>query len=220
MSFKTIITLSSVLLFSSQVFSEPTNLGQAKTEAINYHDSGAYEKELTAVIGDAHRYIVNQATLNNQNTTKKNLAIVLDIDETSLSNYDKMVQRSFTATREQFHQDVLAADAPAIKPMLALYNDAIKNGVKVFFVTGRPKTEIQATKTNLLNAGYKDWSGLYLRPENYHHKSIVTFKQRARASISKKGYTIIASIGDQYSDLLGGHAKKQYKLPNPYYFLP
>lgn len=220
MSFKTIFALSSALLFSTHAFSEPTNLGLLKTEVVNYHDSGIYEKELTEVINKAHRYMVSQVTLNNHSPSKKNLAIVLDIDETSLTNYNRMAQRSFTASREQFHQDILAADAPAIKPMLTLYNDAIKNGVKVFFVTGRPESDLQATQTNLLNAGYKDWSGLYLRPDNYRHKSIVNFKQKTRAIISKKGYTIIASIGDQYSDLLGGHAKKQFKLPNPYYFLP
>jgi acid phosphatase len=218
--FKTIMTLGSILLFFSSAFSEPSNLGLLKTEVINYHDSGAYEKELTDVISKAHHYIVAQVDINKHSAVKKNLAIVLDIDETSLSNYDRMVKRNFTANRNQFHQDILAADAPAIKPMLFLYNDAIKQGVKVFFVTGRQDSELDATKTNLLKAGYKNWTGLYLRPNNYQQKSIIHFKQHTRALISKKGYTIIASIGDQYSDLLGGHAKREFKLPNPYYFLP
>lgn len=217
---KTILALSSILLLSSPAFSEPTNLGLLKKEVISYHDSGSYQHELTAVINKAHRYMLAQVNLNNQSANKKKLAIVLDIDETSLSNYDKMVKRNFIANHEQFHEDILAADAPAIKPMLSLFNDAIKNDVKVFFVTGRQSSELNATKTNLLNAGYKGWSGLYMRPDDYHPKSIVHFKEKSRASISKQGYTIIASIGDQYSDILGGHAKKGFKLPNPYYFLP
>jgi len=48
---------------------------------------------------------------------------------------------------------------------------------------------------------------------------LVTFKSEARAAITKQGYTIIASIGDQYSDLKGGYAEKTFKLPNPYYYL-
>lgn len=221
MSFKVIIiSLGSALLFVSEAFSEPHNLGLLRKEAINYHDSGAYEQELTNVINDAHDYIVAQVDTNKISSHKKNLAIVLDIDETSLSNYDRMLKRNFTASREQFHEDVLAADAPPIKPMLFLYRDAIKQGVKVFFVSGRPDSDLDATKTNLIKAGYEDWTGLYLRPSQYEQKSIVPFKQRTRALISKQGYTIIASIGDQYSDLLGGHAKREFKLPNPYYFLP
>ena len=217
---KTIIAAGFVLLISSPAFSEPTNLALLKKEVITYHDSGTYEHELTDIINKAHQYMLAQINSNNQSANKKNLAIVLDIDETSLSNYDRMVKRNFTATHEQFHEDILAADAPAIKPMLSLFNDAIKNNVKVFFVTGRQASEFNATKTNLLNAGYKDWSGLYMRPDDYHPKSIVHFKQKSRASISKQGYTIIASIGDQYSDILGNYAKRGFKLPNPYYFLP
>ena len=31
---------------------------------------------------------------------------------------------------------------------------------------------------------------------------------------------IIANFGDQFSDLIGGHADKPVKLPNPTYYLP
>jgi len=35
-----------------------------------------------------------------------------------------------------------------------------------------------------------------------------------------KGYTIIANIGDQYSDLVGGYAEGEFKLPDPMYYIP
>jgi hypothetical protein len=38
--------------------------------------------------------------------------------------------------------------------------------------------------------------------------------------ISSLGYTIVADFGDQYSDLLGGDAGHQVKLPNPMYYIP
>lgn len=214
------IALASLSLLMVSVFAEPANLGLVKKDVQAYHDSGAYNKELAHVIGQAHRYILNQAEINKRATVKKNLAIVLDIDETSLSNYKKMVKREFVANRREMHQEILAANAPAIAPMLALYRDAQKAGVSVFFVTGRPRSETAATKTNLLRAGYKNWTGLFLRPDNYQSSSIVPFKAQTRAMISKKGYTIIASIGDQYSDLLGGFTDKGFKLPNPFYYLP
>lgn len=76
------------------------------------------------------------------------------------------------------------------------------------------------TQLNLKRAGFKNWTGLYFRPENYNQPSIIPFKSGMRQAISKQGYLIIASIGDQNSDLLGGYAQKGYKLPNPFYYLP
>ena len=35
-----------------------------------------------------------------------------------------------------------------------------------------------------------------------------------------KLYHIIATIGDQASDLAGGHAECGFKIPNPFYFIP
>ncbi|TIP90617.1 MAG: acid phosphatase, partial [Mesorhizobium sp.] len=43
------------------------------------------------------------------------------------------------------------------------------------------------------------------------------FKAPIRAEIEKAGYTIIANVGDQPSDLFGGHAEKLFLLPNPFY---
>src|ERR1700712_4431215 len=48
-------------------------------------------------------------------------------------------------------------------------------------------------------------------------KSAVDFKTPVRAQIEKDGYTIIVNIGDQPSDLLGGHAEKCFLLPDPFY---
>lgn len=217
-TFKNIFTISCALLFFSSVFAEPLNLGLLRKEVQEYHDSGIYEKELNDVIAKAQLYIVSQA--NEPEASKKKLAIVLDIDETSLSNYDRMAKLHFAANSKQLQQAILAADATAIKPTLVLYNEALKLGISVFFVTGRDESALEATKANLQNAGYKNWSGLYLRPTSYEQPSIVDFKAQTRALISKKGYTIIATIGDQYSDLLGGYAQKEFKLPNPFYFLP
>jgi hypothetical protein len=39
-------------------------------------------------------------------------------------------------------------------------------------------------------------------------------------AIVDEGYRILAGVGDQYSDLAGGHEAVAFKLPNPFYFLP
>jgi hypothetical protein len=48
----------------------------------------------------------------------------------------------------------------------------------------------------------------------------VEYKAGTRKHIEKLGYTIVANYGDQWSDLMGGHAKRVVKLPNPTYYLP
>lgn len=91
-----------------------------------------YYHELERTIKLAQEYIHQQYLINKNNKHPQKLAIVLDIDETSLSNYDKMVKRDFTGSKEQIHKEILAANSPAIKPMLTLYKNALKQGIKVF----------------------------------------------------------------------------------------
>lgn len=208
------------ILINKTTYAEPANLSRLKQEIQAYHDSGAYHKELTQVMTHARDFIISRVEINAHDPHPAKLAVVLDVDETSLSNYDKMVAREFTGDREQIHREILAANSPVIEPMLSLYDDILKHGVTVFFVTGRHQSERHATCRNLKSAGYHDWAGLYLKPEHYHHASIIPFKSETRATISKLGYAIIASIGDQLSDLQGGYTEKTFKLPNPYYYLP
>ena len=217
---KFLITLCLTLLISTPLFSEPPNLSLVRKEVINYYDTGLYYKDLENKIKQAQQYIIDQAQIHKHDKSSKKLALVLDIDETSLSNYDKMVKRDFVGTKEEIHQEIMAANAVVIKPMLDLYNTALKHNIKVFFVTGRHESERNATRTNLTKAGYKKWSGLYLRPNKYPYPSIIPFKTKARETITKQGYTIIATIGDQFSDIRGGFAEKGFKLPNPFYYLP
>jgi HAD superfamily, subfamily IIIB (Acid phosphatase) len=46
------------------------------------------------------------------------------------------------------------------------------------------------------------------------------FKSSTRADIESRGYDTMANVGDQKSDLDGGHADRAFKLPNPFYFIP
>jgi predicted secreted acid phosphatase len=68
------------------------DLATAKQALIRYHDSGAYFKEIDEAVTDAMAYL--QVRLANSKAGKK-LAVILDIDETALSNYPNMVKMSF-----------------------------------------------------------------------------------------------------------------------------
>lgn len=196
---------------------EPTNLAIAKAAVIQYHDSGEYLQDIQSVIQEASHQL--DTDLQQDSGTKKK-AIILDIDETSLSNYASMVHLSFGGTLQEIIQDEDKGKDPAIKPTLDLFNDAKAHHIAVIFLTGRQEYERAVTIKNLTQAGYKHWDSLILRPAKYKKSPASDYKTAMRKQLADKGYDIIINIGDQDSDLRGGYADHTYKLPNPYYLIP
>ena len=210
---------------SKPAFSEPTNVGDVKAAATAYHDSGAYGRDLALKAAEASAWIVNRAS------HVQNPALVLDIDDTALTNWEVIKADDFGRIING-PCDALPAGpcgwaawdflgkAPVIGPTLALFRQARGLNVAVFFVTGRPEPQRTATERNLRKAGYEGYSALYMVPEGAHYPSAADFKAPVRAAIEAGGYTIIANVGDQPSDLAGGHAEKTFLLPNPFYRIP
>ncbi|MFB9924117.1 HAD family acid phosphatase [Amycolatopsis halotolerans] len=97
-------------------------------------------------------------------------------------------------------------------PSLELARSAKRQGAAIFFVTGRPDVLRALTQANLERVGYPV-DGLYLHPV-LDLEPVGTVKIRARTAIEKKGYTIVANIGNRNSDLTGGHAERTFKLPD------
>jgi putative acid phosphatase of HAD superfamily subfamily IIIB len=186
----------------------------------SYHDGGGYEHDLKTVDGRARDYLARRLRQikRHPGARQKKPAMVLDIDETSLSNYSYLEAANFSGTIGALAAAVAAANDPPIRPTLKLYNYAKRHGVAVFFITGRPGgipfVETN-TEANLTSAGYSGWKGLTL---NSTGLSTVPYKSGRRAAIQRK-YDIIVNVGDQESDLQGGHADRAYKLPNPFYFI-
>jgi predicted secreted acid phosphatase len=213
----------------------------------SYHDSGQYDKDLAAVGGAAKAYLDQRLAGNNgkavrtckvtykrahkrQNhhlvyrrfkrckrtrTKVQKLAIVLDIDETSLSNYTGLLASGFSSTGTV--TPAVTGTGTAIAPTLALYHDARDHGVAVFFITGRPSQIQSITEQNLKSQGYNQgWAGLSFKPSS---SGTEAFKSSERAKIEQQGFDIVLNMGDQESDLDGGHADRDFKLPNPFYFI-
>lgn len=210
---------------SPATWTQPANVGLLETKALAYHDSGAYMRDLTAVDDQAADWLAAEAP-----KTKKP-ALVLDIDETSLSNWEEIKANGFgffpggTCDRLPagpcgFEAWTQSASADAIAPTLRLFAIARTLGVAVFFVTGRSETMTRQTAENLSRVGYRGWAGLTLEPAGSHFASAADFKAPIRSSIEAQGYTILATVGDQRSDLVGGHALRGFLLPNPFYFIP
>ncbi len=194
---------------------------QARIE--RYISSGGYDREFAAVVGRARSYMEKRAPA----VTRP--AIVLDIDETSLSNWPAYRVNGWaripTGPCDLDHGPCgirawqAMAASKALPPTLDLAKRAEALGVAVFFITGRPPELREATERNLRQEGYQP-TGVILLPPGATFKSAVDFKAPERRKIAELGYTIILSMGDQASDLAGGYAEKTFKLPNPVYFLP
>jgi predicted secreted acid phosphatase len=146
-------------------------------------------------------------------------ALVLDIDETAMSNYIGVpLGDPGSGSAGQVLPAALGVDT-AMPPILDLYRDALARGITVFFITARPPEIQPTTVSNLHRVGYTTWGGLSFKPEDQFLSgaSNVPYKSGERARIEAAGYTVILNVGDQQSDLDGGHAERAVKLPNPFY---
>jgi predicted secreted acid phosphatase len=199
------------------------NIDKHKKQLLAYQ-AGAYNDDIALVIADARAYVERRAA------EVKSPAVVLDIDETSLSNWTNIQENNFGFIKggpcmEQpemacgFDDWILKGAAPAIEPTRTFFNALRAKNISVFFITGRRDSQREATLLNLDRAGFQGWARLVTRPDSDTNRSIVPFKSGERLKIQESGYTIIANIGDQDSDLTGGAADCGIKLPNPFYFI-
>jgi acid phosphatase len=233
---------------------EPQNIDNFKNQLV-YYRCTAYEGDVAKVLAAAEKWVATRAPQVSMP------AIVLDIDETSLSNWPRILEDRFAFIGSLTHMMMpdskgslppapdcdfseldVCADldwqqkglAHAIEPTLKLYKAARCIGVTgpckqidVFFITGRYEHEYnhempsEWTLRNLKAAGYGDVDAKHLFMRGITaDKGVTDYKTSKRIEIENRGYTIIASIGDQKSDLAGGHAEMTFKIPNPFYFIP
>ena len=188
-------------------------------------DGGCYWADLDAQYKRAEKAL---AEVNKHG--RERLAVVMDIDETTLSSYCEMERESFGYIGAMWNGWVVSPDAAvAIPGALRLFNEAKAAGFAVFFITGRPGVQpgggagdqTSATAKNLEAAGFHGWTGLRLRNGDENSMKTTDYKSKERKKIVGDGYRIVMSVGDQWSDLLGEpQADVSVKLPNPFYFLP
>jgi len=199
------------------------SLPDVQAQITDYIDSGRYDADFAAVVAGARAWLEERAP----KATRP--AIVLDIDETSLSNWAAYRVNGWSrilggsCDLDQGPCGIRSWQAmgrsSALAPTVALVRRAHDLGVAVFFITGRPSQLREGTERNLSEQGYA-WDGVVLMPPGAHFDSAADFKAPERQRIAERGYTIVLNMGDQESDLEGGHAERTFKLPNPVYLLP
>lgn len=198
----------------------PLNLHTAKQQIKDYVKSGQYMADIRYVTMRASNYLSSRVIENKSLAKPKKLAVVFDIDETVLSNYPTMLKMNFGGELKNIIRAEDNGKDPAITPSLNLFNLTKKDNVAIFFITGRKPFERAITVKNLKDAGYKGWTKIYFKPSDYKEHSAAPYKTGIRKKITKQGYDIVFSMGDQFSDLRGGYADRLFKLPNPFYYIP
>lgn len=204
---------------------EPTNVGDVKLDAIDYYESGAYFVDLELVADEAIAHLEDAVP------GAEKPAVVFDIDDTLLSNWQVIRADDFGRVIPGPCTDLpsgpcgwrewdLLGIAPALPQSLGIYQKAQELGAAIFLITGRDEGQRDATQRNLENAGYTGYTALIMPAQGAHYDSAADFKGPQREQIEAQGYTIVANIGDQPSDLEGGFAQATFKLPNPFYRIP
>lgn len=191
------------------------NLSKVKKMIVEYHESGAWTKEVEEISCRA----INILEKNYDENIKQ--AVVFDIDDTMLDNYQGLKLSDFsTGNAEQAKKWMLECKAKRIESVYKIYLKARELGLTVFFITGRPEQAREATARHLKLIGCEGYEKLIMCSDSELKQLPTTYKTCARKKITETGYHILLNIGDQFSDINGGYSKYALKLPNPMYFIP
>lgn len=190
---------------------ELINLDLSKKQLKDYVNSGKYYSEIDEKIKEA-------ALIVSKYIGQKNKVVIIDIDETMVSEYDFMVQYDFGWFDENLEEAQKYEHFPSFNCVIDFINYCINSDIIVIVLSSRRERHRNTVINLLANAGYTKISNIVLRP-NEDKGTIQNFKIGQRKKIVDGGCDIILNIGDQPSDLDGGYADNIIKIPNPFYLI-
>jgi hypothetical protein len=164
-----------------------TGTGSGSAGAGGLPSKAQWLADVSTALTGADAYLTSRAAKGGK------LAIVLDIDNTSIATH--------------------YAWPEAVGPTLTVARRAAALGMKVFFVTGRFETGsggVANAVPALRGAGYS-WQAICGRKAG---EKLAASKKRCRGAIAKQGYAIVANVGNNGPDFAGGNYEKAYRLPN------
>jgi predicted secreted acid phosphatase len=207
-----VAVLAAGLLLALPAGAATTRTSFSPEQIRSYHRSGKWARDVAQVFRSARRSLRRQLEARRI----RRPAIVLDIDETSLSNYSCLNEANFELSG--LAVCVGTSRSVAIRPARTMVREARRRNVAVFFVTAAPENLVMLRRQNLREAGFRGTFTIIGRPTtDTNTETVVPFKSGARRSIERRGYRILVNVGDQRSDLAGGHARRTFKLPNRIY---
>lgn len=198
------------------------SVGPENAEAIeDYYDSGQARRDQESIVKAARTWIYDWvADKCGGRPQSCDATVVFDIDETLLSNYDYYEGTGFTFDQDGWNAFTERCGAAAIGPTRDLYRKLVRDGFAVVLLTGRSDSERAATAQCLRKRGIEGWHELILRNQAEASLSADVYKSQRRADLQAEGHRIVASIGDQVSDMSRGRLKAGFLLPNLMYFIP
>ena len=121
---------------------QPDNIGDLKFAAIDYYDSGAYLTDLQLAADPAIAWINEEAPRVDRP------AVVFDIDETALSNWEAIKANDFGRVIDGPCDKLpegpcgwrawdLRAQSTVLQPTMDIFTTARDRGAAIFFITGR-----------------------------------------------------------------------------------
>lgn len=175
---------------------------------------GPYD-EVTAAFAEQAKALLEARVAARKPDEK--LALVLDVDETVLSNLAQLQGSGYCFVREDWNQWVDVGVPTVIAGMRSLYDYARAHEVAIVFLTGRKQDQREDTERVLRAAGFDHWDQLLLRDPSEDQLTAAEFKSGRRAKLEAEGYVVALTVGDQQSDLDGGHSEQSLLMPNPFY---
>ncbi len=221
---------------TSQVDPVPNSVDGKDNALHQFSPTSSYANEMAGIVSDAEKYLNHPPGSGNGKKFSGQKAILFDIDDTTLNTFSYEIYSNFVfnpSTNAAFVNACLTSGCvfPATPGMVGLEKYAEGLGYTVFFLTGRPVSQMTGTIENLTSVGYDvDPANVYLKDLNASWLSscghstpactTIQYKSLTRQYIESQGYDIVANFGDQFSDLEGGFADQTSKIPTPMYFLP
>lgn len=188
-----------------------------------YRQSGQYTKDQRAIAESTKAFVtkyVKSRCGNQPVCSGRKAAMVFDIDDTLLSSYEIYESLTFNPTTAQLD----AVQEQCLQPVIATTRDLFtyvrSRGMSVFLITGRHSSMRAATENCLARAGVSGYVELIMREPDEYNLTAQVYKSKHRAEIERRGYLIVAAIGDQVSDSAGGYTRRGFLLPNPMYYIP
>lgn len=206
------VALAAVLLLAPAASAGTTRTSATPAQLQAQIDSGAYQRSVDAVYRSATRYL--KAQLKKK---PKHPVVVLDIDETTMSNVGCFEQADWELSG--LAVCAIQGTSKAFASARTFVRFAQRHHVAVAFVTGTPEGLCAKRRENLRAQGITGSYTVTCRPSSDTSDSVVPYKSRVRKALQTSGKTILENIGDQKSDLAGGAAKKAFKVPNPIYVI-
>lgn len=190
-----------------------------------YYTGKAIDQDRADVTKAAWQWVKSWTTQNCGTTSsdvrKCKAAVVFDVDETLLDAYSYYASTDpkFTWNLDSWDAYVANCGYAGVPQTRDLYNKVKKLGLRIVIISGAARDTKSDMVPCLEANGISGWNRYILKGQDASTETAAVWKAQQRARVQDDGYKIIASIGDQVSDMSNGHLMRGFLLPNTMYYL-